>query len=318
VFIHANNIKKTLENINFNQKNGNNAFSEVVFKMYNEKGKEIHLKSDKISEDEKDHFTFHNISLSFAMPNGENGTVTANTVKAFRADKTICEFSNNVIFKTDSGLTIKTEKSYVDFERKLASGSSNITLTRGNAKASSKKYLFDMGKNILTLIDEAKGCFKTDKVASNKIVICFSNEHSNSVKNLEAIGNASYVSLSYNLQARQSILYQVDSIEASDHVILLYKSNAHDYDIRSNRLHATLDKDGKISKVIATGSLIIKTNNATICADKGVFLNDKINVYGNVIISGEQGDILGNSAVLDMRTGEVSVDNSCGIINERK
>jgi hypothetical protein len=309
--------KRALKDTGVNLEIDENSFSQVSFKTYNKEGREIILTSDKVSEDKKDNFSFKNVSMIFFVSDDKKGGISADKAKAIRADKAICEFTGNVKVAIEDGILIKTEKSLVDFNQKTAMGDVNIKITYGEAEILAQSYLFDMGKNLLILTNSAKGFLKNDKVTSNKMVIHLDKDRDKSIKSLEAIDNASYVSINYNLRARH-ITYAVDSIEASGHVVLLCKNDGRSYDIRSDHMHAMLDKSGEICDVVATGSLLIKTKDATVRANKGIFRDNKITVYGDVVISGDHGDIFGTTAVLSMSTGEVGVDNSSGIVNGRK
>jgi lipopolysaccharide export system protein LptA len=310
--------KKLISSIDINLKGKNNAFSKVTFKTKDDKGREISLSSDKVSEAKKDNFIFENMTLTFSMSNGENGTVSADITKAVRADQTLCEFIGNVRLKTDAGLLIETEKSLVDFTKKIASGNAGIMISRKDVKASSREYLFDINENVLTLTGDVKGFLRTDKVTSDKKIIHFAEEYGKSAKSIEVIGNAFYVATNYQLRARKNILHSGNNVEAHEQVILLYKKNDNRYDVRSDHMHALLDEHGTISDIVATGSLIIKTKDATIRANRGVLKSDVVTVHDNVMVSSSQGDIFGDVAVLDIRNGDISVNNSSGIIDDKK
>jgi lipopolysaccharide export system protein LptA len=310
--------KKLISSININFKGKNSAFSGLTFKTKDDKGREIALSSDRVLESKKDNFIFENMTLTFSMSNGENGAVSADTTKALRADQTLCEFIGNVRLKTDAGLLIETEKSLVDFTGKIASGDAGIMISRKDIKASSQKYIFDINKNILTLIGAVKGFLRTDEVTSDKMVIHFAEEYGKSAKSMEAIGNAVYVAVNYRLQARKNILHVGNNVEAHEQVVLLYKRNDRRYDVRSDHMYAFLDERGTIDDIEAVGSLVIKTKDATIRANKGVFKGDIVTVRDNVVVSSSQGDVLGNAAVLDVRSGDISINNSSGIIDDKK
>ncbi|MDR2068056.1 MAG: LPS export ABC transporter periplasmic protein LptC [Holosporaceae bacterium] len=310
--------KKLISSLDINFHGKNNAFSEVTFKTKDDKGRKISLSSKKASESKKDNFIFEDITLTFTMSNGENGTVSADLTKAIRADQTLCEFTGNVRLKTDAGLSIETEKSLVDFTKKIASGNDGITISRKDVKASSQKYFFDINKNILTLTGNVEGFLRTDRITSDKMIINFAEEYGKSAKSMEAVGNAFYVAANYRLRARKNILHSGNNVEARDEVILLYKKNGNHYDVRSDHMRATLDQYGVIDDIVATGSLLIKTKDAIIRADRGVFKGDMVTVCDNVMVSGNQGDIFGNSATLDIRSGEISINNSSGVMDDRK
>jgi hypothetical protein len=150
------------------------------------------------------------------------------------------------------------------------------------------------------------------------MIICFAEEYGKSDKNMEAIGNAVYIAANYRLQARKNITHVGNNVEAHEQVILLYEKNNNHYDVRSDHMHALLDEHGTISDIVATGSLIIKTEDAIIRADRGVFKDNVITVHDNVVISSNQGNIFGNVAVLDVRSGNINVNNSSGIIDDKK
>jgi lipopolysaccharide export system protein LptA len=291
----------------------NNYFSEVKIKTHDKRGKEINLKSDDIYETKKDNYTLKNIVSTFTLSNGEVGTISADVSNAIRGEKTECEFIGNVILSTESGLLIKTEELLVDFNKKTASGNAAVAISRDNVTVSAKKYFFSMEENVLTLADDAKGFFKSDKVSSNKMIIRF--DAAKNIQSVNAIGNAVYISKNYQLKAKSGILYYPDKALAQEDVVLLYRKDGNDYNVRSDAMRARI-VDGKLNNIEANGSLIIKTKDVTIRANKGILENDLIRVFGNVAISNEHGNVFGSAATLDTKTGDVSLDKSSGIVND--
>jgi lipopolysaccharide export system protein LptA len=310
--------QKLISGIDVNFKGKDNIFSEVTFKTKDDKGRDLNLFSDKVSEIKKDNFIFENMTLTFILSNGENGIISADITKAIRSDQTLCEFTGNVRLKTDAGLLIESEKSLVDFSQKIAMGDTGIMISRKDVKASSQKYFFDTNKNILTLIGNVKCFLRSDKITSDKMIVCFAEEYGKSVQSMEAIGNASYVSANYHLQARKNIIHSGNNIEAHNHVILLYKRNSNDYDVKSDHMQALLDEHGVIENIVATGSLIIKTKDATIRGNRGVFKGNIVTVRDNVMVFSNQGNIFGDVAVLNISSGDISVNNSSGVIDDKR
>jgi hypothetical protein len=306
--------KKYAANVAFRQTGEGNAFSNVSFTTRDGRGRNISLTSDRIYESQKDHFIYENTTVNFTMSSEENGTICSDITKAIRSDKTICELLGHVELKTDKGLLIKTEKSLVDFNKKAISGDADITIVRGNITASSRRYFFDMNENILTLKSEAKCIMCEDSVTAEEIIIHFNGWDEKNTKSILAIGNASYVSANYSLSAKHAIRFQGNNINADDEVVLFYKRNGNNYQIKSDHMRATLNKNGTIGDVEANGSLIIKEKSATIRANRGIFRNEKITAHGNVVITGKNGDIFGDTAVLDINTGGVMMSNCSGIV----
>jgi LPS export ABC transporter protein LptC len=292
-----------------------NSFSDVSFKTYDRAGKEINIKCDSVSENQKDQYIFENLVSTFELSGGELLTVSANTTKAVRKDKTECEFLGNVKLSTKSGLLMKTEKLFVDCNKKIAGGDSDVVISQENVNLSAKKYFFDMDANVFTLDHDAKGSMKSGKISADRLIIRFDDVHQKSVKSMDAFGNATYIAQDFDLRAQQSILYTKDEVKAHKNVRLICRQNSNAYDVRADSMQARI-RNGVPGEVKANGSLIIKTKDVIIRADKGVFFGDDVKVFDNVVIFGEHGNIFGNTATMNMKTGDISVDKLSGIVKD--
>lgn len=294
-----------------------NTFSNFSYKTYDAKGKEIVVTSDKVSEEKKDNYTFENFKSSFVLSSGECGEVSAKIAKAINGDKTVCDFIGNVKLTTDSGLLMKSEKAFANFNTKIITGSTPVSITKNGFNLSGDNYHFDINKHILILTGTAKGNSEKQKrkISSEKMTIQFSDKD---IKSLEANGKSSFISPDYELYAKKSITYKVGQLHAESNVNLLYKKDASTFNIKSDKMNAILDEKSSIVEAFAYGNLIIKTKDAIVRSNKGSFKNDKIVAIGNVRISSEHGDVFGEIAELNVSTGAISVKKSSGIINDSK
>lgn len=137
----------------------------------------------------------------------------------------------------------------------------------------------------------------------------------NILDTIEAVGNAKYISEQYVIKS-DKLIYKNDAIlQAINHVHLTYMTKNETYNIFANAMYATIYQ-GKIVAISAKNNLFIKTSNDTIRANYGTMKDQKIYLSENVVISGEHGDIFGETAELDMNTGKVMITKSSGIINE--
>jgi lipopolysaccharide assembly outer membrane protein LptD (OstA) len=249
------------------------------------------------------------------MSSGETLKISSDVTNAIRKDKTQCEFIGNVKLSTKSGLLMKTAKLFADFDQKIAHGNTEIVISQDDTMVSAKKYFFDMNKNILILKDHANGYLKSNKINADRLVIRFDNMHEKNVQNMDAFGNITYTTKDYVLRVQKSILYSSNKIYARGNVILLHRKNGNLYDVRSDSMEAQIN-NGTLDNIKANHSLTIKTNNAMIRADKGILKGDKIKVIGNVEVSGKQRNILGSSGILDIKTGDIFISNSSGIVDD--
>jgi LPS export ABC transporter protein LptC len=307
--------KEASEGSFFRQKK--NSFSNVRFKTYDRAGREISVKSDSVSENRKDHYTLEKLVSTFALSDGELLTVSADVTDAVRNDKAVCEFTGNVKLSTKSGLLLQTEKLFADCDKKIAKGDTAVVISREDMRVSADKYFFDMDANSFTLTGSAEGSFKTGKISSDKLIIRFSDINKKDVKSMDALGNAIYVTTNYTLKAEKSILYTADEVKAQQNANLFYRQNSKSYYVRANFMRAQIHK-GAPETITANGSLIIKTKDATIRADKGILTENEIKVFENVVISGEQGNIFGNAAVLNTKTGAVTINKLSGILKDER
>jgi lipopolysaccharide export system protein LptA len=285
--------------------------SRIKFKTHGRNKGEIVAEVDSIYGDQKGVYSLKNMVSSFTLSNGELLTICADRVKAVRKDKMECEFLGNVKLSMESGLLIETRRLFADFNKKTATGTDEVVIFQDDTRLSAKEYIFDMEKNTAILINDAKGFLKADKINADKLVICFDDMYKKSIRSMEAIGNAVYIADTYTLKAKRSILYSMDKVEAQEKVVLFYKKDGNNYDIRSDFMHAKIN-NGKLDDIEAFGSLIIKTKDVAIRADRGILKGDKINVSSNVIISGKHGNILGDVATLDLTTNDVFINKVNG------
>jgi LPS export ABC transporter protein LptC len=291
-----------------------NFFSGVKLKTRDSRGKEISLKSDKVVRDRKDGYLLQNVDSTFELPNGEVLTVRADSAHASAGSREECEFSGNVRLSTKSGLVTETEKLFVDLKREIALGDADVVIRSDGIRMTSRRYFFDIKKQLLTLTENAQGSFKFGKVNAEKLVVRLSGGERRVVENAEAVGNVVCISENYELKAKK-ILYFADRTEAQGEVILFYRTKENSYNIRSDSMNAEL-KSGTLDNVRADGSLIIRTKNATIRADRGIRRGDLMRVFGNVAVSGAYGDVFGDEATLDMKNGSISMKKSGGIVDD--
>ncbi|MDR2267828.1 MAG: LPS export ABC transporter periplasmic protein LptC [Holosporaceae bacterium] len=301
-----------------------NKFKNFVYKAYDARGKEVTLASSDVTEVKKDDYVLRNISSSFQLSDTERGSITSDITKINKVDKTICEFLGNVQFVTTSGLRLNTEKSIVNFDKKTAIGDVEIAIRKDKSELLANCYNIDIGNNIVTLLGTVRGFSEGKSIFCDKMILCFREKSSmefigsnDSIKSMDAIGNAKLVSLDYTLSANH-ILYHQSVLTASTNVNLIYKNNEKTFDVKAEHMTAELDKSGKVEEIKAHQSLTIKYQNATIRADSGVLKGNKVTVRGNVAISNANGDVFGDVAVLDVDTGDVSISKSSGVINDGK
>jgi lipopolysaccharide export system protein LptA len=293
---------------------GNNFFSKVRFIAYGNNVKGVSLLSDDIHESGKDNYIFNHMLSTFTLANGEILTVSADITKAIGKDKMQCEFTGNVKLSMKSGLAAKTAKMFLDFDKKTAHGDTEIVITGDGAKLSAEKYLCDMSNNILTLNCNAEGIHKTGKINADELIIYFDDANKKNMRRMNATGNAVYSSGVYTVKAKK-LRYENDMIEARDDVMLLFSKDGNNYEVQAAFMRAHISQ-GTIAYVEANGSLRIKTKDATIHAREGTFKGDKIKVMGNVVVSGKPGRLFGNVGTLNIQTGDVSIRQSSGIIND--
>ena len=295
-----------------------NAFLKFFYKTSDVSGKEVVILAEKVVEETKDNFIFERVTSNFMLPNEETGTITSNRGKVIRSEKSICEFIDNVVMTTNSGLLLRTERALFDSDKKVISGNSRVNITKDETKLSANSYSFDTEKNVLTLIENAKAHNSDRDINANEIIIAFDNNCDDSVKSLTANGNATLLSNNYDLSAENSLKYEAKKIEAEKNADLLYKKDKKNFRITSAKMNAFLNDKSEITEITADGNVRIKTKDSVVKADHGVYKNNKVTVSGNVVISKERGDVFGEIAELDVETENISVKKSSGVVSENK
>lgn len=292
-----------------------NAFLKFFYKTSDASGKEVVIIAEKVIEETKDNFIFEKVTSNFMLPNDETGKITSNFGKVVRGNRSLCEFKDNVVMTTKSGMLLRTDTAVFDSEKRIISGNSRINIIKEETKLSADKYIFDIEENILTLTQNAKAFNQDRDVIADKLIIALDNGSDDSVKQLIATGNASLKSANYDLSAKDSLVYEENKIKAAKNVELVYKKDNKNLNIKSDEMRAFLNDKSEITDIFADGNVRIKTKDSVVKADQAVYKNtDKVTASGNVIISKEQGDIFGEEAELDLNTENVIVKKSSGIV----
>lgn len=295
-----------------------NAFLKFFYKTSDASGKEVVILAEKVIEETKDNFVFERVTSNFMLPNEETGTITSNRGKIIHGERSVCEFIDNVVMTTNNGLLLRTERAIFDSNKKIISGNSRVNIAKDKVKMSAENYSFDTENNVLTLTGNAKANSDDRDVSANEIIIAFDNSRDDSVKSLTANGKATLLSNNYDLSAENLLKYDTNKIEAEKNADLLYKKDGKNFRITSARMSAFLNDKSEIAEIIADGNVRIKTRDSVVKADHGVYKGDKVTVSGNVIISKERGDVFGEVAELDMKTENISVKKSSGVVSENK
>lgn len=292
-----------------------NAFFKFFYKTSDASGKEVVITAEKVIEETKDNFIFEKVTSNFMLPNEETGTITSNFGKVIRSNRSICEFRDNVVMTTKSGMLLRTDVAIFDSEKSVISGESRINITKEETKLSADKYSFNTEKNVLTLTQNAKAYNKNRNVVADELIIAFDNGNDDSIKQLVATGNASLKSADYDLSAKDSLVYEQNKIKATKSAELIYKKDDKNLNVKSDRMEAFLSDQSDIKEIFADGNVQIKTKDSVVKADHAVYKNsNKVIALGNVVISKEQGDIFGEEAELDLNTENVVIKKSSGVV----
>lgn len=296
-----------------------NAFLKFFYKTNDASGKEVVITAEKVIEETKDNLIFEKVTSNFMLPNEETGTITSNFGKVIRGDRSVCEFRDNVVMTTKSGILLRTDIAVFDSEKSVISGESRINITKEETKLSADKYSFNTEENVLTLTQNAKAYNKNRNVVANELIIALDNENDDSIKQLIATGDASLISTDYDLFAKDSIVYEQNKIRATKNAELIYKKDNKNLNVKSDQMNAFLNKKSDIEEIFADGNVQIKTKDSVVKSDHAVYKNsNKVIASGNVVISKEQGDIFGEEAELDLNTENVVVKKSSGIVEANK
>lgn len=292
-----------------------NTFLKFFYKTSDASGKEVVVTAEKVVEETKDNFIFEKVTSNFILSNDETGTITSNFGKVVRGNRSMCEFRDNVVMTTKSGMLLRTDVAVFDSEKNVISGNSRINITKEETKLSSDKYTFNTEKNILTLTQNAKAYNRDRDVTANELTIVLDNENDDSVRQLIASGNAFLKSADYDLFAKDRLMYEQNKIKATKDVELIYKKDGKNLNVKSDQMDAFLSDQSDIKEIFADGNVIIKTKDSVVKANHAVYKdNNKVIASGNVVISKKQGDIFGEEAELDTNTENVVIKKSSGIV----
>ena len=293
-----------------------NEFKNVVYTSFDKDSNEIILESSKVKETSDKVFDFSNLVTTFNISPDETATIFADDTHFVSKDSKQCEMKGNVRLLTEEGLFLETEQSFIDMDKKIAHGDTEILITQDDTKFFAKRYWFDMGNKIVTLIGDVKGNLAEDLIVADKLVIDFDKAIGKDFKKVHAFGNSSYKTNQYNVSAFRDIVYTNQYAEANGNVDLDFKKDKHNYHVKADHITMNL-KENVIERVIAENNLRIKVDDATsIQGDNGVLENDLLTITGNTIIFNEKGKILCKKAILNMKTNDIRVYESKGVIKK--
>ena len=303
--IHRNKLVRTSEK---------NEFSDVIYSSFDKDSNKITLKSSKIQEKTKNSFDFNNLITTFNISPKDSVTILADQTHFISQKSKQAEMKGNVKLSTKSGLLLKTEKSFVDIDQKIAKGDTNISIIQNDTKLFAKKYHFDMNRKIVTLIKNVKGSLSDDLIETDKLVIEFEKDIGKDFKNLHSFGNSSYKTNQYNLKSNKDMIYKKEYAEANGNVELNFVNNGKNYLINTDKLTMSF-QNNIIKRITARDNLIIKVDNSlTIKGDQGILKDKLLTVSGNTLITNEKGNILCEKAMLNTKTNDIKIYNSKGII----
>lgn len=267
-----------------------NVFSNVSFKETISGGRDLAISAESVQENDLNNFVLNKAISTLTFANGEEVSIRANVTNVSRDKNKESELSGDVLLTMKSGLQLKTQQAIVDFNDNVVSGRSRVDIAYHDIQLNGEQYNFDINNRTLQLAGKTYGKFSAGQVNADKLVISFSNGNNASVKSIEAIGDTS----------------------------LHYQADQKQYDIKSDHLLAYMDEHGKVNEVVSSKPLTVKTSTAIIHANSGKLKKHIVNVNGNVEILSDHGNIFGSAATLNMETGEISVRQSSGIVNDGK
>lgn len=295
-----------------------NEFSDVSYSSFDKDSNQITITSSKIKEKNKEVFDFSNMKTVFKISSDENATILSDQTHFVSKKSKQCKLKGHVKLSTEKGLVLETEESFVDIDNKIAKGISDVTITLDNIKLISKRYHFDMNKNIITLMNKVNGNINNDLLYTDKLIIEFNQKISKDIKKVLAFGNSSYITDQYDLKAKDKIISEHDHTEAHGNVSLKFRKNKNNYLLKANHLY--FDFNNKlIKKVNANENLIIYIDNSTVIrGSSGVLENDFLQINGNTIISNEKGNIMCKKAILNTKTNDIKIYDSKGVIKRKE
>ncbi len=310
-------VPRIIHKNKFEKISGKNEFSDIIYSSFDKNLNKITLKSFQVQEKENNSYDFSKLVTSFKVSPTETVTIFADQTRFISQESKKCEMEGNVKLSTESGLLLETERSFVDIDQKIAKGNTDIFVTQNETKLSAKKYNFDMNRKIITFIKNVKGNLSNNLISADKLVIEFGKEIGKDIKEVHAFGDSRYKTTQYEVKANKEITYKREYAEANENVELAFKSNNKKFYVNANKIVINLKND-VIKKISAYDKLIIKVDNSIIIkGNLGIFENDHLIVSGNTAIINEKGNILCEKAILNMKTNDIRVYNSKGIIKRK-
>ncbi|MBO6056555.1 MAG: LPS export ABC transporter periplasmic protein LptC [Alphaproteobacteria bacterium] len=309
-------ISRVLHERVSNEISEKNEFKDVVYTSFDKDSNEIILESSNVKKTGDKVFDFSNLVSTFNISPDETATIFADDAHFVSKDSKQCEMNGNVRLLTEEGLLLETEQSFIDMDKKIAHGDTEILITQDDTQFFAKKYHFDMGNKVVTLIDDVKGNLADDLIIADKLIIDFDKSIGKDFKKVRAFGNSLYKTVQYNIKSSREMIYTDQYAEANGNVDLDFKKDKHNYHVKAD--HITMDlKKNVIKKVIAENNLRIKVDEATsIQGDFGISENDFLTITGNTVIFNEKGKILCKKAILNMKTNDIRVYESKGVIKK--
>lgn len=302
-------------------KKDGSGFSDVKVKTQDDKGRTATITVEKVSDDGKGgEYNLEKIETDFTLASGKNCKISAKKGHVKDKDKKLFDLEEDVTLSTNSGILLKTQKAFVDLSNEIVSGDNPINMESKDLKLSADRYSFRLAAKRLRLGGKIHGELRRDKITADFLEAIFADQNFEKLQQITTTGNSCYTSSFYTINASQKMTYEEGDrkFSAQGDVHIKYDDGQKTFVIRSQSVSGNIDAHGKIISARADGKLKIEATDTITTADRGELSNGKIFVSGNVVISGPNGNILGKNATFDLKSGEIEIKKSSGVVNYDK
>lgn len=280
-----------------------NTFETVDIAMYDSKDRKINISAEQISKNKNESTDLKRMTSDFSLENGEKCKVTADTAQTL-SEKRI-DFKGNVRLHTGSGLSLETERSLVDLNRKTACGKPHVVIKKANAEVSGDDYFIDLGKRTLTIKNNAKAKNSNENIESNQLAAHLNSD--NKIDCADASGCVKYDSAEHNITAAKMHL-QGDTVTLSGNVHIFEKEkNEHVY---GDNAVIRMGDGKKAASADLAGNAKYVSPEKILQAKKIIYKDDVIAARENVVLdykkNGQKYKIISASLTANLSKGKIS------------
>lgn len=250
------------------------SFDGIHIALYDSRDRRMDVSAGRVSE-KGANYVLKRMTSRF-MVSEEKCEVSSDIAKSLANEQ--LDLSGNVQLKTNSGLSLNTEHSLINTERKTAKGNCKVIITKDNSKISGDKYFINLEKKYLNIEGNAKAEHFGKNLVANQLGVYF---NTSKIEEVIAVGSVTYSSKIYFMTANK-MHYKKQKLTTNGSVdVFNIQKNER---ICSDQMLAYFDDNDRPVNVQFIGNAKYFSRECTLKSSKLLYRGNQINAIGNVVL----------------------------------